>query len=39
MVIGTGGQIVTKMAKEAGEDLSRVFLKEVKLKLSVKLRK
>ncbi|XP_074529212.1 GTPase Era, mitochondrial [Halichoeres trimaculatus] len=39
MVIGSAGQIVGKMAKEAGEDLSRVFLREVKLKLSVKLMK
>ncbi|XP_034540383.1 GTPase Era, mitochondrial [Notolabrus celidotus] len=39
MVIGTAGQMVAKMAKEAGEDLSRVFLREVKLKLSVKLKK
>ncbi|XP_020505627.2 GTPase Era, mitochondrial [Labrus bergylta] len=39
MVIGAGGQVVAQMAREAGEDLSRVFLREVKLKLSVKLRK
>lgn len=39
MVIGTAGQMVAKIAREAGEDLSRVYLREVKLKLSVKLRK
>ncbi|XP_034746660.1 GTPase Era, mitochondrial isoform X2 [Etheostoma cragini] len=39
MVIGTGGQMVARMAREAGEDLSHVFLREVRLKLSVKLRK
>ncbi|XP_026184605.1 GTPase Era, mitochondrial isoform X2 [Mastacembelus armatus] len=39
MVIGAAGQMVAQIAKEAGEDLSRVFLREVKLKLSVKLRK
>ncbi|XP_078122110.1 GTPase Era, mitochondrial [Sander vitreus] len=39
MVIGTAGQMVARMAREASEDLSHVFLREVKLKLSVKLRK
>ncbi|XP_068585621.1 GTPase Era, mitochondrial isoform X2 [Cebidichthys violaceus] len=39
MVIGTAGQIVARIAREAGEDLSRIFLREVKLKLTVKLRK
>ncbi|XP_071316393.1 GTPase Era, mitochondrial isoform X2 [Trachinotus anak] len=39
MVIGTAGQMVARIAREAGEDLSRIYLKEVKLKLSVKLRK
>ncbi|XP_074467211.1 GTPase Era, mitochondrial [Sebastes fasciatus] len=39
MVIGTGGQMVARMAREASEDLSRIFLREVRLKLSVKLRK
>ncbi|XP_071382055.1 GTPase Era, mitochondrial [Centroberyx affinis] len=38
MVIGTAGQMVAQIAREAGEDLSRVFLREVKLRLSVKLR-
>lgn len=39
MVIGTAGQMVAKIAREAGEDLSRVYLREVKLRLSVKLKK
>ncbi|KAE8287977.1 GTPase Era, mitochondrial ERA-like protein 1 Precursor [Larimichthys crocea] len=39
MVIGTGGQMVSQLAREAAEDLSRVFLREVKLRLSVKLKK
>uniref|UniRef100_A0A8C2X4I1 GTPase Era, mitochondrial n=1 Tax=Cyclopterus lumpus TaxID=8103 RepID=A0A8C2X4I1_CYCLU len=39
MVIGPAGQMVARIAREAGDDLSRVFLREVKLKLSVKLRK
>lgn len=38
MLIGAGGQVVARMAQEAGEDLSRVFLRDVKLKLSAKLR-
>lgn len=38
MVIGTAGQMVARIASEAGADLSRVFLRDVKLKLSVKLR-
>ncbi|KAM3601542.1 uncharacterized protein V6R79_014645 [Siganus canaliculatus] len=39
MVIGTSGQMVARIAQEAGEDLSRVFLRDVKLKLSVKLKR
>uniref|UniRef100_A0AAQ5ZGV6 GTPase Era, mitochondrial n=1 Tax=Amphiprion ocellaris TaxID=80972 RepID=A0AAQ5ZGV6_AMPOC len=39
MVIGTGGQMVARIAQETSEDLSKVYLREVKLKLSVKLRK
>lgn len=39
MVIGTAGQMVAQIAREASEDLSKVYLREVKLKLSVKLRK
>lgn len=38
MVIGAGGQMVSRMAKEAGEDLSRVFLRDVRLKLTAKLK-
>lgn len=39
MVIGPSGQMVERIAREAGEDLSQVFLRDVKLNLSVKLRK
>lgn len=39
MVIGAGGQMVTRMAQEVSEDLSRIFLTEVKVKLCVKLKK
>lgn len=39
MAIGTAGQMVVRVAQEAAEDLSGVFLKEVKLKLSVKMTK
>lgn len=39
MVIGTAGQMVARMAREVSEDLSRIFLTEVRLKLSVKLKK
>ncbi|XP_029375237.1 GTPase Era, mitochondrial isoform X2 [Echeneis naucrates] len=39
MVIGTAGQMIARIAQEAGEDLSRIYLREVRLKLSVKLRK
>ncbi|KAM4619717.1 GTPase Era, mitochondrial [Polymixia lowei] len=38
MVIGTAGQMVARIAREAGEDLGRVYLREVKLRLSVKLK-
>eukprot|EP00066_Takifugu_rubripes_P026312 XP_011615578.1 PREDICTED: GTPase Era, mitochondrial [Takifugu rubripes] len=38
MLIGTAGQVVARMAQEAGEDLGRVFLRNIKLKLSVKLK-
>ncbi|KAL3042372.1 hypothetical protein OYC64_020337 [Pagothenia borchgrevinki] len=38
MLIGAGGQMVGRMAKEAGEDLSRVFLRDVRLKLTAKLK-
>ncbi|XP_068457432.1 GTPase Era, mitochondrial [Clinocottus analis] len=39
IAIGPAGQMVARVAREAGEDLSRIFLRDVKLKLSVKLRK
>uniref|UniRef100_A0A3B3ZW31 GTPase Era, mitochondrial n=1 Tax=Periophthalmus magnuspinnatus TaxID=409849 RepID=A0A3B3ZW31_9GOBI len=39
MVIGTAGQMVARMAREVSEDLSRIFLTEVRVKLSVKLKK
>ncbi|XP_028839627.1 GTPase Era, mitochondrial [Denticeps clupeoides] len=38
MVIGQGGQLIAKIAHEAAEDLSRIFNKEVKLKISAKLK-
>lgn len=38
MLIGAGGQVVARIAKEAGEDLSHVFLRDVRLKLSAKVR-
>nr|XP_046267073.1 GTPase Era, mitochondrial [Scatophagus argus] len=38
MVIGPGGQLIAQIAREASEDLSRVFLRDVKLKLSAKLK-
>ncbi|XP_072302715.1 GTPase Era, mitochondrial [Eucyclogobius newberryi] len=39
MVIGTAGQMVARMAREVSEDLSHIFLTEVRVKLSVKLKK
>ncbi|KAK7925685.1 hypothetical protein WMY93_007995 [Mugilogobius chulae] len=39
MVIGTAGQMVARMAREVSEDLSHIFLTEVCVKLSVKLKK
>ncbi|XP_058484401.1 GTPase Era, mitochondrial [Solea solea] len=39
MVIGKAGQLIAQIAREASEDLSRVYLRDVKLKLVVKLRK
>ncbi|XP_015239128.1 PREDICTED: GTPase Era, mitochondrial [Cyprinodon variegatus] len=38
MVIGTAGQMVARIAREAAEDLSRVYLREVRLKISAKLK-
>ncbi|KAJ8275785.1 hypothetical protein COCON_G00075370 [Conger conger] len=39
MVIGLGGEIVGRIAREAGEDLANVFLCDVRLKISVHLKK
>lgn len=39
MVIGASGQMVAQIAREAGEDLSRVLLREVRLKITAKLKK
>uniref|UniRef100_A0A3B3BMU5 GTPase Era, mitochondrial n=1 Tax=Oryzias melastigma TaxID=30732 RepID=A0A3B3BMU5_ORYME len=39
MVIGASGQMVAQIAREAGEDLSRVILREVRLKITAKLKK
>ncbi|KAJ8342898.1 hypothetical protein SKAU_G00328260 [Synaphobranchus kaupii] len=36
IVIGQAGQVVARIAREAGEDLTSVFLRDVKLKISVK---
>ena len=38
MVIGQTGQMVGRIAREAGEDLCHVFRREVKLRLSVKVK-
>uniref|UniRef100_A0A8C4SQ79 GTPase Era, mitochondrial n=1 Tax=Erpetoichthys calabaricus TaxID=27687 RepID=A0A8C4SQ79_ERPCA len=38
MLIGQGGQMINRIAREAGEDLMNVFLCDVKLKLSVKVK-
>ncbi|XP_046876635.1 GTPase Era, mitochondrial [Hypomesus transpacificus] len=38
MVIGQAGQMVGRIAREAGEDLCHVFRREVKLRLSVKVK-
>lgn len=37
MAIGSGGQMVGRIAREAGEDMSGIFLREVKLRISVRL--
>ncbi|XP_074869953.1 GTPase Era, mitochondrial [Carettochelys insculpta] len=39
MVIGTGGQVISRIAQEAGEELMNVFLCDIRLKLFVKLKK
>ncbi|XP_042560681.1 GTPase Era, mitochondrial [Clupea harengus] len=38
MVIGAGGQLIAKIAREAGEDLTRVFLRDVQLKITAKVK-
>ncbi|XP_019401371.1 PREDICTED: GTPase Era, mitochondrial [Crocodylus porosus] len=38
MLIGRGGTIISRIAQEAGNDLSDIFLCDVRLKLSVKLK-
>nr|XP_033778027.1 GTPase Era, mitochondrial [Geotrypetes seraphini] len=38
MLIGQGGQLISRIAKEAGQDLMNVFLCDVHLKLSVKVK-
>ncbi|XP_061753970.1 GTPase Era, mitochondrial [Nerophis ophidion] len=39
MAIGTGGQVIARIAQESSEQLTHIFLKEVKLRLSVKMKK
>ncbi|XP_008330581.2 GTPase Era, mitochondrial [Cynoglossus semilaevis] len=39
MLIGPGGQTIAQIAKEVSGDLRRIYLREVDLKLGVKLRK
>uniref|UniRef100_A0A674IU20 GTPase Era, mitochondrial n=1 Tax=Terrapene triunguis TaxID=2587831 RepID=A0A674IU20_9SAUR len=39
MLIGVGGQLISRIAQEAGEDLMNIFLCDVHLKLRVKLKK
>ncbi|XP_074830493.1 GTPase Era, mitochondrial isoform X2 [Natator depressus] len=39
MLIGVGGQLISKIAQEAGEDLMNIFLCDIRLKLCVKLKK
>ncbi len=39
MVIGSGGQSITRITQEAESDLMKIFLREVRLKISAKLRK
>ncbi|XP_063060171.1 GTPase Era, mitochondrial [Engraulis encrasicolus] len=36
MVIGAGGQLIAQIAREAGQDLTRIFLRNVQLKISAK---
>ncbi|XP_073421607.1 GTPase Era, mitochondrial isoform X2 [Dendrobates tinctorius] len=39
LVIGPGGELISKIAKEAGHDLMNAFLSDVRLQLAVKFRK
>ncbi|XP_016380848.1 GTPase Era, mitochondrial-like [Sinocyclocheilus rhinocerous] len=39
MVIGSGGHMITRITQEAENDLMKIFLREVRLKISAKLRK
>ncbi|XP_051749054.1 GTPase Era, mitochondrial [Ctenopharyngodon idella] len=39
MVIGPGGQMITRITQEAENDLMKIFLRNVRLKISAKLRK
>ncbi|KAM6969795.1 GTPase Era, mitochondrial [Aplochiton taeniatus] len=38
MAIGPGGEMVARLAREAADDMSRVFLRDVKLRISVKVK-
>lgn len=39
MVIGPGGQLITRITQEAENDLMKIFLRNVRLKISAKLQK
>ncbi|KAG5844394.1 hypothetical protein ANANG_G00162060 [Anguilla anguilla] len=39
MLIGQAGQVIARIAGEAGEDLANVFLCDVRLKITVKVKK
>lgn len=39
MMIGQGGQLISKIAQEAGEELMNIFLCDIRLKLVVKVKK
>lgn len=39
MVIGSGGHLITRITQEAESDLTKIFVREVRLKISAKLRK
>ncbi|XP_061154673.1 GTPase Era, mitochondrial [Syngnathus typhle] len=39
MLIGTSGQMIARVAQETSEQLTSIFLRQVKLKLSVKMKK